>query len=252
MAIMVGSARHDENGKYTGGKAGDSLQKSSSNDTVGEVSMQNMYAHSKGWYIIRPKSDEVASKLAAAMTTACNNSNIGYNQSERTQVVSAGTATKKKVNADCSSLVRTCVKESSGKDPGNFTTANEASKLAATGLFQDKIKYVSQTKTPVYNGDILVTCSKGHTVIVVSGSLRPVAKSDTSSTTSKPSVSYYSKYTGTSSSLTTALAAVGEKDTSYTHRKKIAAANSVSGYSGTAAQNTSLLNLLKKGKLIKA
>ena len=42
----------------------------------------------------------------------------------------------------------------------------------ATGLFT-KIAYVNQSKTPVYNGDILVTKTKGHTVIVVSGNPRP-------------------------------------------------------------------------------
>ena len=51
---------------------------------------------------------------------------------------------------------------------------------------------------------------------------------------------------------TTAFAAVGEKDTSYAHREKIAKANGVAGYKGTAAQNTGLLNLLKQGKLKKA
>ena len=32
-----------------------------------------------------------------------------------------------------------------------------------------KIAYVSQAKTPIYNGDILVTKTKGHIVVVVSG-----------------------------------------------------------------------------------
>ena len=47
MAILVGSARHDENGKYVNGVIGDNLQKGI-DDTAGEVSMQNMYVHSKG------------------------------------------------------------------------------------------------------------------------------------------------------------------------------------------------------------
>lgn len=41
--------------------------------------------------------------------------------------------------------------------------------LGATGLFMNKISYVSQAKTPIYNGDILVTKTKGHIVVVVSG-----------------------------------------------------------------------------------
>ena len=64
------------------------------------------------------------------------------------------------------------------------------------------------------------------------------------------SASYYSKYTGSSSSLVDALKAVGV-DSSYNNRAKIAKANGISNYSGTASQNTQLLNLLKQGKLKK-
>lgn len=64
---------------------------------------------------------------------------------------------------------------------------------------------------------------------------------------------YYPAYKGaTNTSLISGLAGVGEKDTSYAHRAKIAAANGVRNYRGTAAQNIQLLNLLKQGKLIKA
>ena len=63
---------------------------------------------------------------------------------------------------------------------------------------------------------------------------------------------YYPKYTGRSGSITAALSAVGEKDTSLSHRRKIAIANSIASYSGTAAQNTKMVNLLKQGKLVRA
>jgi hypothetical protein len=82
---------------------------------------------------------------------------------------------------------------------------------------------------------------------VVSGNARP---SETASASA--STTYYPKYTGTSDSIVDALAAVGETDTSKAHRTKIAAANGISGYSGTAAENTKLLVLLKNGKLKKA
>ena len=63
---------------------------------------------------------------------------------------------------------------------------------------------------------------------------------------------YYPRYTGaTNTSIVSGLAGVGERDTSFAHRKKIAAANGISNYSGTAAQNLKLLALLKQGKLIK-
>lgn len=174
MAIMVSSARSDERGRYSGGKAGDQKQKSKTNDTRGEVSMQAMYTHRKGWYILRPKKVSHADAIAELGIEAANNPNIGYSQSDRLGVVKHGINTKVKTNADCSSLVRQAVREATGKDPGNFTTANEANMLVATGLFT-KIAYVNQPKTPVYNGDILVTKTKGHTVIVVSGNPRPRA-----------------------------------------------------------------------------
>ena len=40
-------------------------------------------------------------------------------------------------------------------------------------------------------------------------------------------------------------------DSSYSYRSKLAKANGITNYSGTASQNTKLLDLLKKGKLIK-
>ena len=170
--IMIGSARIDERGKLSGGVAGDQKQVSSSNDTKGEVSMQPFYVHSKGWYILRPKSSTLAAKMAERMIAACNNKNIGYDQGNRLGVIIYGIDTKTKTECDCSSLTRQVVKEASGKDPGNFTTANAAAILGATGLFINKISYLSQARTPVYIGDLLVTKTKGHIVVVVSGNPR--------------------------------------------------------------------------------
>ena len=101
----------------------------------------------------------------------------------------------------------------------------------------DKIAVTS--KTELFDGDVLVTKTKGHTVVVVSGNPRR-------------SASYYPKYSGASDSIITALAAVGEKDTSKAHRAKIAAANGITNYAYTVAQNLKMVNLLKNGKLIKA
>ncbi len=185
VSILIGSARIDERGKASGGAAGDQKQTSSTNDTKGEVSIQNFYVHSKGWYVLRPKDAAVAIKIAKAMKTACNNKNIGYDQENRLGVTKYGTATKVKTECDCSSLVRQCVKEASGKDPGNFTTANEPDKLEATGLFEDRIAYVPGMK--IYTGDVLVTKTKGHTVIAVEGYSRD--SNTTTSTTKKKSYS---------------------------------------------------------------
>lgn len=61
---------------------------------------------------------------------------------------------------------------------------------------------------------------------------------------------YFERYSGDSQSITDALKETGESS-SYSYRKKIAAANTITGYKGTAAQNSIMLWLLKQGKLIK-
>ena len=80
--------------------------------------------------------------------------------------------------------------------------------------------------------------------------LKKTAITNTTTATTQSS-SYYKKYTGTSGSIVSALNAIGV-DSSYAYRAKIAKANGISGYAGTAAQNIKMLNLLKQGKLKKA
>lgn len=71
-----------------------------------------------------------------------------------------------------------------------------------------------------------------------------------STTVSAPKVNYYARYFGTSGSIVTALNSLNI-GSSFANRKKIAKANGITVYLGTAAQNVKLLNLLKQGKLIK-
>lgn len=171
MAIYFGSARIGENGKVTGGAAGDQKQ-ATTPDIKGEVSIQPFYVHGKEWYILRAKSVSGANILAERMTKACNNSNIGYDQNQRLGVIANGIDTNVSTECDCSSLVRQCVKEAFFKDPGNFTTATETNILEKTNLFLSKITFVSLEKTPVYEGDILITKTSGHTGIIVAGNKR--------------------------------------------------------------------------------
>ncbi len=167
MTTIIGSARIDGRGKTSGDKAGDQKQ-TITPDYKGEVSMQNFYDVGKWGYVVRAKSANVASSIALSMTIACNNPNIGYNQARRLDIIKAGTHATQPTSCDCSSLVRQCVRES-GIEVGNFTTANEASVLMATGQFE-KIAYTKNTT--LYLGDILVTKTKGHTVVVTSGATR--------------------------------------------------------------------------------
>ena len=186
MTLIIGSARIDENGNLKNGKAGDQTGK--------EVCTQSYYMHKKGWYVLRPKSVTHANALALAMKQACDNNKIGYDQNERNGVITQlkkydlldkiATATE----CDCSSLVRACIIQATGKDVGNITTANEASTLEASGLFESKKSVTGEGM--LYNGDILVTKTKGHTVIVVSGRARSTATTSNTSTATK---SYLSK-----------------------------------------------------------
>ncbi len=65
-----------------------------------------------------------------------------------------------------------------------------------------------------------------------------------------PSLSYYPEYNGKTLSLVDALKSLDITST-FANRKEIAKANGIKSYSGTANQNIKLLDLLKKGKLIK-
>lgn len=229
MAVIIGSARHDEHGNcYSGGKAGD--------QTGQEVSTQKFYNHSKGWNVLRAKNNKVAEKLAEAMKIACGNKNIGYDQSERYGIIKHGINTKVKTECDCSSLVRACIIYATGTDVGDFNTENERSVILKSGLFEDIGSY--RNGNTLYNGDILVTRTKGHTVIVVSGA-------------KKSKNNYYPKYTGNSGSIVEALKAVGEDDVSKEHRAEIAKKNGFSNFKFTSEENSKMLSLLKKGKLKK-
>lgn len=234
--VIIGSARHDEFGKLAG-KAGDQLQTESGNDFKGEVSMQPYYKHKYDWYVLRFKDVANRHKMAERMVKACNNPNVGYSQPQRLGIVNDGIESKKPTNADCGTVVRECFKEATGKDPGNFTTENEVAVLTKTGL----VELVEAKEKDLMIGDILASKKKGHTAVVVLGKCPDEKK-----------VTYYPKYEGMSTSIVTALASVGEHDTSREHRKKIAEANDIKDYIGLAIQNITLLNLLKNGKLIKA
>lgn len=67
----------------------------------------------------------------------------------------------------------------------------------------------------------------------------------------EPAAACYPKYSGSSSSLVDALESLGV-NSSFNNRRKIAKANGVNGYVGTAAQNIKLLALLRTGQLRRA
>lgn len=166
MAVKVGSARHDENDKLRGGKAGD--------QTGEEVSTQKWYLHKKGWVVIRPKVDTVREKIAKDMEYACENPNIGYDQSQNqtlyTEAKKYGfncSKVTKPCETDCSRLVRVCLAYAGIHVP-TFYTGNEVDTLKATGQF-DILTSPKYTESSDYllRGDILCTKTTGHTVVVL-------------------------------------------------------------------------------------
>lgn len=165
--VLIGSARIDERGKASGGQAGDQTGK--------EVSTQDWYRHSKRWIVLRPKDGAKAQKIAKGMRSACDNPNIGYdqtnNQSLWNLVKDKGydpAKADKPCETDCARLVRVCCAYA-GIMADDFYTATEATVLMRTGEF---IKLTDSKYTDSENylgvGDILVTRTKGHTVVVLS------------------------------------------------------------------------------------
>ena len=178
MSVIFGSARIDERGKAIGGKAGDQTGK--------EVSTQAYYKHSKDWRVFRAKSAVARKLIAEAMRRACNNNNIGYDQGQRLTLYEAvkdfgfdpAKATKA-VETDCSALVRVCC-AFAGITLSDFVTSNQASALLNSGAFMEMVgaKYTDQ-EDYLEEGDILVTRTKGHTVVVLtSGDKAEVAPTE--------------------------------------------------------------------------
>lgn len=164
----MGSARNDENKKAYGGKAGD--------QTGAEVSTQSYYVHSKSWRVFRAKDPAKAEKIAECMQAACDNKHIGYDQWQRntlyTEAAKVGfdvSKVTKDVETDCSALVRVCCAYAGITGlPSDFRTGNMPANLLATGQFVE-LTGTKYTKASTYlrRGDILVTATSGHTVVVL-------------------------------------------------------------------------------------
>ena len=122
--------------------------------------------------MLRQKEAAATRKIGLVMVKSCLNNNIGYDQSERYGVINClkkyGRIAKinERTEADCSSLVRACCIQA-GIQVGDFNTSSEVAVLERTGAFQKAVIVTNDTK--LCQGDILVTRSKGHTVIVTEG-----------------------------------------------------------------------------------
>ena len=166
MAVKIGHASIDENGKARGGAAGD--------QTGREICTRDWY--SKNWNkVIRAKDSKIAEKIAKAMEAACANNNIGYDQNQRTTLYMQAKAKKwnlskitAKCETDCSALVAVCVNAAGVSVSKDIYTGNESNALKATGKFEilTDSKYLTTDKN-LKRGDILLN-EGSHTAVVLS------------------------------------------------------------------------------------
>jgi hypothetical protein len=262
---LFGWASIDENGKGRGGKAGDQKQESNTNDTKGEVRVGQHYTFGQE-FVIRYKSEAKAKKHAKALKSLCNNKHLGYDMNERTtlnkQLEKIGYENYEKLSedceTDCSDLQDVCAKIAGAI---NTTVATSGMKSAYGNdddfiILTDK-KYLT-TGDYLLEGDMSV--APGHHTIgcIESGAKSKnetraittpgcATKTNAGTNTGK---GYYTACNKKYTSIVDALNSIGV-DSSKANRTKIANANGITGYKGTASQNTSMLSLLKAGKLKK-
>jgi N-acetylmuramoyl-L-alanine amidase len=150
---------------------------------------------------------------------------------------------------------------------GNATTTSVSSRKTgtyyvwSTDVTNNRIKITNSIQRVGVQGQITgwVNLADVNLAVATTSTSKPAntatSKPTATPTVSQPAVQYYPKYTGTSTSIVSALKSLGI-DGGFANRKKIAVANGIVKssvlYLGTSAQNTTMLKLLKMGKLIKA
>jgi len=216
-------------------------------------------------------NSQIEKALEWAVSIANDNSH-GYSQANR-----------QGPDYDCSSLVVNALKKA-GLNTGNASyTGNMKSELTKCGFTWIEWSQINNVSN-LQRGDILLhrTSSGGHTEFYLGNNQNVGAHSDRGypqtgdQTGTEISVCsyWYDNWNGVLrysagpipeikptpadgcfqacgsgyTSIVEALKSIGV-DSSYSYRAKIAAANGISGYSGSASQNTQMLNLLKAGTL---
>lgn len=172
MAVLIGHASIDENGKATGGKGGDQTGK--------EVLTRSWY--DKGWNVLlRPLRTELAEKSARACAAACANPKVGYDQSGRNTLYARAKAADFDIAAigescecDCSSLMHVCAIAGGANltyGSNGCTTRTMVKEFVASGDYEKLTdsKYLTR-EDHLRRGDILVK-EGSHTVMVLEGAV---------------------------------------------------------------------------------
>lgn len=174
MSILIGHAAGDENGRAHGGQSGDQTGK--------EVCIRSWYAG--GWNVIlRPVSENVAEKMAAACEVLCKGNLVGYDQWQRndlwTELERVGwdpALLAVKCETDCSALMTACARVAGIDVPrvamggGRYNapvTQTMRRAFGATGEFLvlTEAKYLTSDRY-LKRGDVLVRES-GHTAMAL-------------------------------------------------------------------------------------
>ena len=174
MAVKIGHASIDENGKVSGGKVGDQTGK--------EICIRDWYK--KPWNVMLICTDEkIADKAADYMEAICKDDSYGYDQSQRTtgyESIKKNGVAKGKGEFDCSSLVASCYKLAGLNVNVNCTTSNLRKALLATGKFK-AYEDNAHVNTSAYAKRGAVYLSEGHHVVMALGSGSKVSDSSESS-----------------------------------------------------------------------
>lgn len=168
MAVKIGHSSKDENGKFAGGKAGDSTRK--------EVCTRKWY--SGGWNVVlRPKTAALAEASAKACEAGCANNNIGYDQKQRNTLNSRAKAVKYDLSkittpceCDCSAFMHVCAIAGGANlayGSNGYTTRTMAAAFIKSGDYEKltEEKYLVSDKY-LKRGDILVK-EGSHTVMIL-------------------------------------------------------------------------------------
>lgn len=168
MAVRIGHASIDENGKAAGGAGGDQNGR--------EVLVRQWYE--KPWNaLLRPLRPEVAEKSARMCEAACANENIGYDQYGRntlyTKAKTVGfdlAAIDTACECDCSSLMHVCAIAGGANltyGSNGHTTRTMVKEFTASGEYVKLTgsEYLT-TDRLLKRGDILVK-EGSHTVMVL-------------------------------------------------------------------------------------
>ena len=168
MTVRIGHASIDENGRATGGTAGDQTGK--------EVVIRDWY--NKPWNVLlRPVRSELAEKSAAACEAACENPSIGYDQYGRNTLYAKAKAVNFDLAAitepcecDCSSLMHVCAIAGGANlfyGSNGHTTRTMVREFVASGDYEKLTdsRFLSSDRY-LKRGDILVK-EGSHTVMVL-------------------------------------------------------------------------------------